>query len=245
MHFCWNEQTERWFADASDYTGYSEKLAQILLAQIPERSSLCDIGCGLGLSDLVMAQEIGEVTCADISEYATKAVARRAAARSITNITAVTTDGMKLSGQWDTVMALFHAELEQVCARYLSLARDRFLFVTHGSLHGQTGPKKYRTEKCCDVDLASAWLDTHAVVYTLEKGSLEFGQPQRNLEDAMDFHRTYCSEAPEDELRQYVHETVIETGRTDFPYYTPKQRSFGLFVIRRADNESFLSSLQV
>ena len=32
---------------------------------------------------------------------------------------------------------------------------------------------------------------------------------------------------------------VSQTGRADFPLYTPKTRDFGIFVIRREDNANF------
>ena len=38
---------------------------------------------------------------------------------------------------------------------------------------------------------------------------------------------------PEAELRDYVQAHVVETRREDFPLYTPKQRRFGIFTIRK------------
>ena len=50
------------------------------------------------------------------------------------------------------------------------------------------------------------------------------------------FHRDWDRDTPEKQVRAKIE----ETGREDFPFYTPKTRSFGLFVIPRAGNEQHL-----
>ncbi len=241
MMFSWNDQTCRWLEDASEWTGYNKSLARLLLEHIPRRDSLCDIGCGLGLVDLELARDIRAVTCVDIADYAVEYLRRRAAESGADNITVKKSDGMALSGRWDTVLALFHGSVDLVCRKYLSMADDRLLFVTHSSQYSVTGPESYRVRKSSNVPGDSQWLDTSGVVYTLHNAALAFGQPHRSFEDAVTYHRTFSNGAPEDELREYVKGCVQETGRDDFPFFTQKVRRFGIFVIRREDNEDYLA----
>ena len=46
MHIKWNDQSRKWFENASEYTGYNKLLAEKLKKYIPCGGSLCDIGCG-------------------------------------------------------------------------------------------------------------------------------------------------------------------------------------------------------
>lgn len=235
MFFQWNARTFGWMLEASAYTGYHCDLARLLLKYIPG-GTLCDIGCGMGLVDFELAGHLHEITCVDISPAAVDFINGRAQALGVENISALCVDGSELAGQWDTVMALFHGTVETVCEKYLRLARDRLILVTHGSGEGSTGPEGYRVRKCCDVAGTAAWLDGNGYRYRLEEETLEFGQPHRNFEEAVDFARTFSRNAPEDALLEYVRSSVVETGREDFPLYTPKKRSFGIFVIGRTEN---------
>lgn len=237
MLFQWNEQTFELLAAASAYTGYDRELAKLLKKELGGCRTLCDIGCGMGLADLEIAPELDSVTCADISQAALDDLEKRAAARGVGNIRTICTDGMKLKGEWDAVTALFHGEVEDIVPAYLKLAKKKLIVVTHGSAYGTTGPKEYRVRKCCDVDSTVEWLDRHGYRYTLTRGELEFGQPHKSLEDALSYTRLFTKNAPEDELEAHVRATVTETGREDYPLYTPKKRGFGIFVIGRQENE--------
>ena len=241
MMFSWNDRTRQWMEDASAWTGYCKNLARLLLDHIPVRGSLCDMGCGLGLVDFELAPSIGEITCVDVADYAVESVRARAERLGVNNITAVKGDGLETEGRWDTILALFHGSSDRICRKYLSMANDRLIFVTHGGGWGHTGPGGVRIPRCSSVAKDSAWLDGQGVVYTLVTGELEFGQPHRSFEDAVAYHREFNRKAPEDELIPYVRKAVRETGRDDFPLYTPKKRDFGMFVIRRGDNGAYLS----
>lgn len=235
MLFEWNEQTFRWFWDASEYTSYNRNMAKLLLPKLEDCETLCDMGCGMGLVDLELAPHFREITCVDISERATANLRDRAARSGIGNIRVLRSDGMAAEGRWDAVMALFHGDVETVGENYLEKAAKKLVLVVHGSAYGSTGPEKYRVRKCCDVEHTKAWLEREGYPYELELASLEFGQPHRSFEDALAYTRTFSKAAPEDELLAYVKQAVQETGRADFPLYTPKQRRFGIFTIRKKD----------
>ena len=231
MLFTWNEQTFQWFEDTSEYTGYNRELAKRILPHLKDCQTICDIGCGMALVDFELAKNFAQVDCVDINEAVIQNVRDRAEKNRVSNLQTVLSDGMEQTGIYDGVMALFHGSIETVGERYLSFARKRLILAVHASAFGSTGPAKYRIRKCCDVDSTTAWLEEHGLSYTIENMELEFGQPHRSLEDAIAFTRTFTRNVPEEELATYVKEHVIETGRTDFPLYTPKKRQFGLFAI--------------
>ena len=70
MKIRWNDNTTRWFQEASEYTGYNRILSKLLMEQIPHRGTLCDIGCGAALIDYEFAKEFEQVTCVDVSQEA-------------------------------------------------------------------------------------------------------------------------------------------------------------------------------
>ena len=235
MLFEWNEQTFRWFREASEYTGYDKALSKLLLKHLDSCETLCDMGCGMGFADLELAPFFQEITCVDISPAVIQNLRERVKSAAIPNVRTHCADGLEVRGEWDAVMALFHGDVEVIGESYLKMARKRFVLVVHGSPYGSTGPEQYRVRKCCDTDHTRSWLEAHGIPYHLELGSLEFGQPHRSFEEALAYTRTYSKGAPEDELEAYVRSHVVETGQEEFPLYTPKKRSFGLFEIRKED----------
>ena len=236
MPFEWNKDTIGWQLAAAEYTGYAENMAKLLLPKITGRGSLCDIGCGMALVDFALAPYVDRVTCVDLNENALNFVREHAARLGTAGLEAIRADGSGLSGQWDTVMALFHGEIEANCENYLRKARRQFIAVTHGS----AGRGAEHTERCNYTDVLTAWLDERGYTYQREDGALEFGQPHRSMEDAVASTAAYNPKIPPDAIRENVLQTAVETGREDFPYYTPKTRKFSIFVIPRAENAHLL-----
>lgn len=248
MLFQWNEQTFTWFEDASDYTGYNRELAKLLLPCLKDCRNILDLGCGMGLVDFELAEDFNEVICSDISAEAIEYIQKKIRKTGITNLFAFCADGTdqeRLKAQIaavrktgtselplvDGVLALFHGTVQTIGEMYLSYARKKLILVVHGSAIGSTGPEKYRVRKCTDVESTQEWLDSHGLHYDLLVTELEFGQPHRSIEEAIAYTGTFTRKAPENEITEYAKAHVIETGRTDFPYYTPKKRRFGLFSI--------------
>ena len=238
MRIVWNEQTVRWFRNASAYTGYNRKLAQLLLAHIPCRETLCDVGCGLGLIDLELSPYIGQITCVDISAGVISALEQSIRQRGIANVTPVCADALSLQGQWDTAIALFFGGYTLLPA-YLSRVQDRLILAVHEESKGRFGPADHKAIKCTDVQNVKAFLDAQGIHYHLEIGALEYGQPFPDRQDAEAFVRAYSTPMRQDELDAYLSAHLQQTGQEDFPFYLPKEKKFGLFVIRRDENENF------
>lgn len=237
MRIIWNEQSIGWFRSASAYTGYNDKLSQLLLAHIPCRESLCDIGCGAGLIDLALAPFIDRITCVDISPEAVCAVAQSARQQGFGNIDAVCADAGTLQGRWDTVLALFFGRYEQI-PRYLPLAKERMIVAVHEQSKGCFGPAQRKREKCTDAGRVQTFLEERGIRFHTEPVELEYGQPLRNPADAAAFVQAYCAPMPQAELDAYLQDNLIPTGREDFPLYLPKRKRLRLFVIRRDENEA-------
>lgn len=240
MMIVWNERSIRWFQNASRFTAYNEKLAKLLLAHIRSRNTLCDIGCGAALIDFELAPYIGQITCIDLSPVVIQAVEQQKSKHHVNNITAKCMDGFQAQGEWETVMALFHGG-GNVVESYLPLAKEQLILVTHASLKGGFGPEGKQAVKCFDTDSICAYLDTLGIRYHLQMEQLEYGQPFTDLCDAQEFVRAYSRPMETEELDAYLAEKLVKTGDAEFPYYLPKKKNFGIFVIRRDENAQFSS----
>jgi len=236
MNIVWNEQSFRWFKNASDYTGYNQKLAEILKEYIKPGGTLCDVGCGAGHIDFALAGHCSKISCVDISQDAVDAVAETARDKQLENITAICMDGAKLTGSWDTVMALFHGG-DDCFEKYFPLATDCLILAVHASRLGDFGPEGRKVRKCSDTGQFERMFQERGIRYTLRNLSLEYGQPFTDRTDAADFVRAYTLPMEDMEMEDYLSKSLVETGRADFPYYLPKKKKFGLFVIRRKENE--------
>ena len=236
MNYIWGDKTIGWLYDAAEYTGFYRHLAALLLPEIRVRGSLCDMGCGMALADMALTGEIGSITCVDVNRPALTFAQEEAARRGIENMTFVLSDAFHAAGRWDTVIALFHGRLDKVCAAYLAKANDRLICVTHGA------GIRHADAFCENAGEAAAWLDAGGWTYTRTDGVLEFGQPHRSLEEAIESTSAFHPGWDRAAVETFVRGKVQETGREDFPWYTPKTRTYGIFVIPRAENEHLLTS---
>lgn len=238
MMIVWGPRTLRWFRNASEYTGYNKKLSEILLEHIPCRDSLCDMGCGAALIDFELAQHIENISCIDISPEAIDAVKSRVSELGTDNIHPICMDGTKATGSWSTVIALLHGGTA-VIPKYLSLASDRLILVTHASLKGGFGPPGREGVRCFDLAGIRDYLDSNGYRYELVNAELEYGQPFPDLDDAREFVRAYSKPMSQEELDAYLEGSLVSTTDPRFPYYLPKTKKLGIFIIRRDQNENF------
>ncbi|MCD7928448.1 MAG: methyltransferase domain-containing protein [Oscillospiraceae bacterium] len=232
MRIMWNEQSVRWFQNASRYTGFHRRLARLLLERIPRRDSLCDVGCGAGLVDFELAPHFQRVTCVDRVPQAVQAVQKRAGELGLDNLTALCLEGQSLTGQWGTVTALFHGGLEEL-PHYVSLAQDRLILVTHGSGQGSFGPAQRRRAKHIYTAVMQNWLEQLHLDYRLTETELEYGQPFTDLEDARAFLRAYVGPMEPGEMEDYLGRALQKTGDGEFPYYLPNQKNIGIFTVEK------------
>ncbi|MCD8212380.1 MAG: class I SAM-dependent methyltransferase [Oscillospiraceae bacterium] len=232
MKIVWNDRSIRWFRDASAYTGFHAQLAGAILSHIPVRDSLCDVGCGSGLIDFILAPDFGQITCVDRDPVAIRSVEEQAGILGLDNVSALCLDGGSLSGQWGTVMALFHGTRE-LLPHYLSLARDQMILVTHGSAEGSFGPSDRRGTKHIHTSVMEGWLLDMGVDFDVEEFSLEYGQPFTDLEDARAFLTAYAAPMEPEELENYLHQQLQQTDDSTFPYYLPNCKKVALFTVPR------------
>ena len=227
----WNETTVKWYKDASDYTGYSAKLAGLLLEKIDARNSLCDLGCGISLVDMELAGEIGSITCIDSDSFAVEETRRIARQKGIENITAMCQNAVSAKGAFDTVMCLFHGNIEQYIDTYSKLAKHRFIAVVHDDPDELVRMNKPRIRQLTSVSQTSQHLKDRGIHHSIQRCTLEFGQPFTSRQQAREYVVHYKKVAEGESAGQCVDRCTVGTEREDFPLYIPHQRRFAIFTI--------------
>lgn len=86
MNFNWNSDTIRWYQEADKYTGFFKNVAGLIAPRLEDCSTLCDIGCGLGIVDLELSKYIKRIACIDINKAAITALKKSIEDSKITNI---------------------------------------------------------------------------------------------------------------------------------------------------------------
>lgn len=234
MKINWGPQTFRWFEAASAYTGYSDRMAALLLKNLSTRGALIDIGCGMAMSDFALAPSMQSITCVDQDARAIGYVQERIQAEKRTNMEAFCMDGARITGQWDHVICLFHGDLDTIIKTYLPLARESLIAVVHARRTGNIAPKGYEVHKCSSIEETSRYLTEKGLQYTLYEGALEYGQPLHDTEEGERFLSAYAKPGtPRAVLAAELEKRLETTGRDDFPYYLPSLKEFGLYTIRR------------
>lgn len=234
MMINWNEESIRWFHNASIYTGFHKKLSYLLNEHIAPGSTICDLGCGMGIADLYLAKSAKEITCVDISEIPLRYIDEEAARIGISNIETLLSDVNTLSGTWDTVISQFYGNAGKSMEMYLSLSAKNVIAVIHGTKNGNLGPVKYKLPKCVTILETLASLEKLEVKWKFSEHFLEYGQPFKDEAEAFEFVNIYSIDPPKRAVDDFLKERLIRTGDTRWPLYLPNKKHFGIFVVERA-----------
>lgn len=228
MNFDWNPDTMRWYQAANEYTGFFRKIADIITPKLHGFSTLCDIGCGLGLIDLEFCRHIDHVTCIDINAQAINALNTLIEARHITNIETRLIDCNLISDSWDVIFISFFGSrnLEEFLPRC-----QKLFAVINTDNDPELYPGKYQRYKKNTVAEAKQYMTEKNISYTLTEIVLEFGQPLLSLTDAENFVRSNSPEITDEELADFLSGNLITTNDTHYPYYLPHTKPIGIFEI--------------
>nr|WP_308741926.1 class I SAM-dependent methyltransferase [uncultured Anaerocolumna sp.] len=230
MNFNWNLDTIRWYQEANNYTGYFKNLASFIVPKLKGYSTLCDIGCGLGLIDIELCKYIENITCIDINEEAIKTLENSIKDKNISNISPrlINCDDMKEN--WDVIFLSFFGSRN--LKNFLPYCKK--LIAVVGSKN-QTGlfPEKYRSFHKNTFHNVEEILKKEGITYGLTEVSFEFGQPLHSIEDAKNFVRTHsCNNITDEDLELFLSQRLIETGEKLYPYFIPRMKSVGIFDIQ-------------
>lgn len=228
MEFNWNADTIRWYQTANQYTGFFKNIAAMIAPRLKGYATLGDLGCGLGLIDLELSAYIPKITCVDINPTVLAALEKSSREKGIANIETRLTDCTELEKSWDVIYVSFFG------SRHLEEFRSRckkLFAIVNGTSEAELYPAKYTKFHKFTVDQTILYLEQEKIPYSLTQTSLEFGQPFVSLEDARYFLTSHSPQSGPEELTEFLHKRLTETGEDQYPYYIPRRKAIGIFEI--------------
>lgn len=233
--FTWSEQTLNWFQDAAEYTGHYEKIAGHIRPYLNKEQQVCEIGCGPGYLSLAMAPDVKHVTAVDISPPAIARLEKLIAKSGTANITPHTGDWLHLPEEkpFDIIVLSYLSavirnwqQLQALCHKYI------IAILANGKSGTQLKCRHYAQDLTApgrETALnVSAFLREKGIPYELISAELEFGQPLRDLDDAIAFIKQYYKLHTREELQAYLktHLQPLDQG-----WYLPKRKKSGILII--------------
>jgi hypothetical protein len=197
-----------------------------MLPWLSRDTHICDAGSGLGYLSLALAPHVRQVTAVELHSDAAAVLSENCRASGITNV--ISHCGAiaerKPEEPYDAMVFCFFGRPREV----LELAKrqctgDVFVFTRNYDSHRFSAgkhPTKYEGYPQFADELASLGIPAHKETFVLE-----FGQPFRDLQDAHRFYSLYSKDRdPAMVTEEFLKTKLIETGREDFPWYSPHQR---------------------
>lgn len=238
MEIIWGNKAAGWFITASEYTGYHKRLADILKRHMLPESTMCDLGCGMGLIDFALADFLQHITCVDISAEALGLLEAEASRRGIANITAMQADAADINGVWDYgLMLFFHGKFSDNPSHYMRLLKRKLFYIVHADPIDPNNDAKSERTKCSSVSAIREELEQAGIAYQLEHHALEYGQPFASIEEAVDFAQTYTL-CPDGEEEAFLKARLqqADSKQAGYQYYLPHTKRLGMFIIGREGN---------
>lgn len=217
----WTEESCIWYDTASEYTGYHDRLAAMILRHLRPEYSCCEIACGTGNLARKLARRTAAFTANDVDSRAVAFLSDKLRSPGEPDVEV-------LLGKWQDQLAgrHFDALIMSYCSIKKSewpeikdLAGKKFIAVLPADRRMNTdGPDPERLGSLAEF---SVFLESEGVPYTEEPVRIEFGQPFSDMDEARRYVRHYYRLEGED-LDRFTEMKVAR--QADGTLYFPKKK---------------------
>lgn len=228
MYQEWDAENIRWYVNAETYTGFFRQLAVEIAPLLSGYRSLCDLGCGPALFDFEIAHLMENIDCVDKNDVALASVKERAQAFGLTNIQPQLADCERLTGRWDIAFMSFFGSRN--LTRYLPLCK-RLIAVVSEQSETALFPQEHRAFARHTAEETARDLQSKGLTFELIWKRLAFGQPFVSLDDAQSYLKAHSPESSAAELDEFLAQKMVMTGQPAYPYYIPRTKTVGIFVL--------------
>ena len=222
----WHEDMIRFMTDASEYGNYFQQLAEVMLPWLRKDMHICDAGSGLGYLSLALAPNVRQVTAVEKHPDAAAVLTNSCQRHQIPNVLSRcgSIDDILPEEKYDAMVFCFFGGIRHT----LELAKQQ----CRGDIFVFT--RNYRNHRFSAGNLPTGWdgypefknlLEELAIPFQQQTLAPEFGQPFRDLQDARRFFELYSKDRDDSIVtEEFLKSKLVETGREDFPWYSPHQR---------------------
>lgn len=237
MLFEWTKEKIDYFISASEFTGFHEKLAGEIIPYLSREDDLIDIGCGLGLIDFEIANEVNSITAVDENELVIATISEEVIRRNVNNIHPKISDFKDIKeNKWDIMLLSFFGEPDKYLRELMTTSKKRTILITHGEDYQQTNSKLLPLAKTIYATQLEDYFKSNDFNYLRKNIVMDFGQPFKSEEDATNFLESYALQTDPKERKRRIEEMlskVEKTGDSQFPLFLPKERQISILVLER------------
>ena len=237
MRFEWDNEKIELYVRASKETGFHKKIAEQISSVLNKHDELTDVGCGPGIIDFELSQHVKSINAIDIEPEVIEYLQSEIKENKITNIFPVIADAALLDKSLgDVVLTCFFSGNEEAVVALIDASSRLSIIVTHGE-GSKTKPSKIsgNKRKTSASDIERTLLDGD-YDYKRKDLTLDFGQPLKTEEEALEFLEMYCTE--DDPV---LRKCKIEEGFSNlkpscnpvYPYAIPNIKEVAIFIITK------------
>lgn len=251
------------YRQASEFTGFHEKIGALIEPYLDERWTMVDVGCGMALLDFQVMGSVRSLTAIDTDEDALAEVEKRIDEELAANhsdaakIETLHKNAFELEQErWDVVLMSFFADTPAEAGKMMSLAAQRSVIIMRGNEYGDVMDPIMPGMSGMSVEEMESYLASAGYGYRKNVIDLQFGQPFRTLDEIHEFieDRTAAAGAAPatgdaaaggdkggamsldpDRLAYSVEDRIIKTKRYDYPYYLPRNLRTAIFIVATGD----------
>ncbi len=231
MVFNWDSQQINWFVQASNYTGFHRELVNCIRPYLLPEDNVCDIGCGVGMLDLMLCKYVAKITAVDKSISAIDYLKSEIDRQKIKNIKTVCMDACEIDDEYDVILMSFFGHIQRDVMTFTKNCKRKMIRVVNAEKNGNLYPNKYRSGHRNTISTVRDDLERKNICYELVLASLEFGQTLKSREDGIDYIKSHIKDANNLEIESFYDSRVCSTGKDDFPLYLPNLKEIGIFII--------------
>ena len=232
----WTDESIDWYQRASEYTGYHRNLIPYILPWLTNTENCCELACGTGALARCLAPYTGRYTANDADPAAIRYNRTKKEQGDVPDNLELAEGDWKeaLSGRrFATVLFSFFGALISNWEDLKKItARQVIVIAGLKPAESSSSDRKTKQEYAEDIVL---FLEEKNIETHLQKITLEFGQPLRDMEEARRYVNTYYR-LEGDEASRFLQNKLVKLA--DGTLYFPKQKKMGIVVARLPQSES-------
>ncbi len=231
--YAWDDKSLEWYVNAVEYGSFHRIVAEKMLKVLPEKPTVCDVGCGTGALALCLAEHCGNITAVDLNRKPIDYLKSTVRERGIENIRPICADFEFVENpreKYDAVVFCLAGGISHFYEKAEKWGNNLF-FIENAtnrrsfSMSGKTGKETYFMD---DIK----FLSDREEDFTADFFTAPFGQVFETREEAWNFMRHYDRDEPSDNIWHYLEEHLLEINSGKFRYYLPCDKKLVMLSIK-------------
>lgn len=229
MMYQWTPDMIRFMNDASKKTDYFKDLASLIFKEIGAASNVCDAGCGLGQLANELQTYYPCVTGIDINHDAIEFFNKNK--NKEVKVIEADLNAYNPKVKFDLMVFNYFGDIKQIinihknccCGKSVVIKRN---YKSHRFSFERKPINSYNRETAVD------YLIKNNISYKELSFVHEFGQPFKNLDDAVLFFNTYSRDEDRSIItKENVARRLTKTDDSTFPFYMQHTKESSILII--------------